>query len=46
MQFQQPEMDQDVIGRDAILDSLELWWHKSDQELFIAAVIANPFYHN
>jgi hypothetical protein len=46
MQFQQPGMDQDVIGREAILKSLELQWHKSDQELFIAAVIANPFYCN
>ena len=42
MQYRNPGMDQDLIGREAILNSIEMRWHKSDQELFIAAVIANP----
>ena len=28
----------------AIIDSLEKWWDKSDQEVFVAAVILNPMY--
>ena len=29
----------------AIIDSLEKWWDKSDQEVFVAAVILNPMYN-
>ena len=46
MQYQAPGIDEDLVGRDAILDSIELRWHKSEQELFIVAVIVNPFYRN
>lgn len=35
---------EDIPGRDAIIASLEKRWSKSDQEIFIAAVIVNPFY--
>lgn len=34
----------DIIGRDAIMKSIEARWAKNDHELFIAAVILNPFY--
>ena len=46
MQYQALGMDQDPVGHNTILDSIELWWHKSEQQLFIAVVIANPFYRN
>ena len=46
MQYKQPEMAKDPVGCDAIINSIEMRWRKSDQELFIAAVLVNPFYHN
>ncbi|KAH9023573.1 hypothetical protein EDB83DRAFT_2527307 [Lactarius deliciosus] len=39
-------MDQDpdnAIGCTAILDSIEKWWAKADQDIFIAAVLLNLF---
>ena len=38
-------MNQDTIGRDTIIKSIELCWNKSDQEVVISAVLVNPFYH-
>ena len=32
-----------VLGCTAILDSIEKWWAKADQDIFIATVILNPF---
>lgn len=37
-------MNQDTEGRDAILASIEKRWEKSDQEVFVAALLVNPFY--
>ena len=37
-----PYGDQDAC--DAILDSLEKRWSKADQDVFIAAVLLNPFF--
>lgn len=44
MKYQDPKMDQDTVARDAIIKSIESRWAKSDQELFVASVIVNPFY--
>lgn len=35
---------EDLPGCKAIIDSIERRWAKADQEIFIAAVILNPFY--
>jgi len=35
---------EDLVGCQAIIDSLERRWSKADQEIFIAAVILNPIY--
>ena len=32
-----------VLGCSAILDSIEKRWAKADQDIFITAVILNPF---
>ena len=40
------KMDQDPVGCDAILNSIEARWNKSDQEVFIGAVLVNPFYRS
>ena len=42
MQYQ--NLNEDAIACDAIINSLELRWKKADQELFIGAVLVNPFY--
>ena len=34
----------DLPGYQAIIESIEHRWAKSDQEIFIAAMILNPFY--
>jgi len=44
MKYHDEKMKQDVIGHQAILASIETRWAKSDQEVFIAAVLVNPFY--
>ncbi|KAJ3899457.1 hypothetical protein F5879DRAFT_810857, partial [Lentinula edodes] len=36
----------DKTVRIAVLRSLETRWHKSDQEVFITAVLLNPFIHS
>ncbi|KAL1743828.1 hypothetical protein HDZ31DRAFT_9135, partial [Schizophyllum fasciatum] len=38
-----PDTEADVIGRQAILNSLEKRWSKCEQDVYIAAVILNPF---
>lgn len=35
---------EDVLGRNAIMNSIERRWAKADHEIFVAAVIVNPFY--
>ena len=35
---------EDLPGCNAIIKSIERRWSKADQEIFIAAVILNPFY--
>lgn len=35
---------EDIVGRNAILTSIETRWKNSDQDVFIAAVILNPLY--
>jgi hypothetical protein len=37
------EDDANIPGCTAILDSIEKWWAKADQDVFIAAVILNLF---
>jgi hypothetical protein len=44
MKYRDEKMNQDPVGRDAITKSIELRWSKSDQEVFISAVLVNPFY--
>ena len=36
---------EDLPGCNAIIESIKQHWPKADQEIFIAAVILNPFYH-
>ena len=35
---------EDLPGCNAIIESIKQRWSKADQEIFIAAVILNPFY--
>ena len=35
---------EDTVGCEAIIKSIEQRWAKADQEIFIAAIILNPFY--
>lgn len=44
MKYRDEKMNQDHIGRDAIINSVEARWNKSDQEIFISTVLVNPFY--
>jgi hypothetical protein len=44
MQYLNMTDAEDQIGRDAILRSIEARWARSDQEIFIAAVVLNPFF--
>ena len=34
----------DRPGATAIINSIEKWWAAADQEVFIAAVVLNPFF--
>ncbi|PPQ82992.1 hypothetical protein CVT25_005295 [Psilocybe cyanescens] len=38
------DMSEDIISRDAIIDSIETRWAKCDQGVFICALLVNPFY--
>ncbi|KAF8152004.1 hypothetical protein BJ912DRAFT_1027651 [Pholiota molesta] len=42
--YRSPLMDNDITSRDAILDSIEKRWAKTDQQVFICSVLLNPFY--
>lgn len=44
MQYLRMEDPEDFIGANRIKESLEQRWAVADQEVFIAAVILNPFY--
>ena len=44
MKYNTDQMKQDAVGCQAILDSIEARWAKSDQEVFVATVIVNPFF--
>lgn len=37
---------EDNVACTAIIKSIETRWSKADQEVFIAAVVVNPFYQN
>jgi hypothetical protein len=44
MQYKSMVDPEDIAGCTAIMDSIEARWATADQEIFIAAVILNPFY--
>ena len=44
MRYKDEKMNQDEVSRTAIINSIEKRWAKCDQEVFVAAVIVNPFY--
>lgn len=44
MKYRDEKMNEDPVGRDAIIASIEARWAKSDQEVFVCAVLVNPFY--
>jgi hypothetical protein len=44
MQYKSMADPEDVAGCTAIIESIEARWATADQEIFIAAVILNPFY--
>ena len=46
MHYSAMDDHEDQVGRDSILASIERRWAKTDQEIFIAAVILNPFYQS
>ncbi|KIJ14505.1 hypothetical protein PAXINDRAFT_12602 [Paxillus involutus ATCC 200175] len=44
MQYKSMMEDEDIWAVTAIIQSIEWKWVKCDQEIFIAAVVLNPFY--
>lgn len=44
MQYRDEKMNEDPVGRNAIIASIEARWAKSDQQIFVCAVLVNPFY--
>jgi hypothetical protein len=36
--------EEDIKARDAILESIEQQWLKTDQDIFIAGILLNPFH--
>ena len=44
MKYQDPKMNQDLRACQAIRNSIEAWWAKADQKVFVVAVLVNPFY--
>ena len=46
MQYQSMTDPEDVVGCKAIIESIEARWATADQEIFIAAVVLNPFYQS
>src|SRR5882762_7208212 len=37
---------EDVVGCTAIIESIKAQWATADQEIFVAAIILNPFYQS
>jgi hypothetical protein len=46
MQYRALTDPDDLIGCNAIINSIEQRWAKADQDVFIAAVILNPFFRS
>lgn len=46
MQYQSMTDQEDAEGCMAIIESIEARWATADQEIFIAAVVLNPFYQS
>jgi hypothetical protein len=46
MQYKSMTDPEDVVGCTAIIESIEARWATADQEIFIAAVVLNPFYQS
>jgi len=46
MQYKSMTDVDDVVGCNAIIESIEARWATADQEIFIAAVVLNPFYQS
>jgi hypothetical protein len=46
MQYKSMTDPEDVVGCTAIIESIEARWATANQEIFIAAVILNPFYQS
>jgi hypothetical protein len=44
MQYKAMKDPEDSVGCEAIIKGIEQRWAKADQEIFIAAVVLNPFY--
>lgn len=44
MIYHSDDMKHDMTGQQAILNSIDAHWAKSDQRVFIAAVLVNPCY--
>lgn len=44
MQYRDENMKEDPVGRDSIIASIEARWAKADQQVFVCAVLVNPFY--
>ena len=44
MTYRNDKMKDDPVGRDAIIASMEARWAKCDQQIFVCAVLVNPFY--
>ena len=46
MQYQSMTDPEDIEGCTAIIESTEACWATADQEIFIAAIVLNPFYQS
>ena len=46
MQYKSMVDPEDMVGCTAIIKSIEAQWATADQEIFIAAVVLNPFYQS
>jgi hypothetical protein len=46
MQYRSMTDPEDVVGCTAIIESIEARWATADQEIFVAAVVLNPFYQS
>jgi hypothetical protein len=46
MQYKSMMDPEDMVGCTTIIESIEAQWATADQEIFIAAVVLNPFYQS